>query len=79
MYIFKFKAVLLGGLWDRAAKRRDRRQASAIADSPPSSARQRPILSFVGMLFFAIIIGIPFGRQRFKIAHFVLTPLGCGF
>ena len=31
------------------------------------------------MLFCAIIIGIPFGRQHFKIAHFVLTPLGCGF
>ena len=33
----------------------------------------------IGLLYCITIIGIPFGRQYFKIAHFVLTPLGCGF
>ena len=33
----------------------------------------------VGLLYCITIIGIPFGRQYFKIAHFVLTPLGNDF
>jgi uncharacterized membrane protein YccF (DUF307 family) len=32
-----------------------------------------------GVLFCITIIGIPFGKQYFKMARFVLTPLGYGF
>ena len=32
-----------------------------------------------GVIFCITIIGIPFGRQYFKIAHFVLLPLGNAF
>ena len=33
----------------------------------------------IGLLYCITIIGIPFGRQYFKIAHFVLAPLGNDF
>lgn len=33
----------------------------------------------VGLLYCITIIGIPFGRQYFKMAHFVLLPLGNSF
>ena len=33
----------------------------------------------IGALFCITIVGIPFGLQYFKIARFVLTPLGHGF
>ena len=33
----------------------------------------------IGVLFCITIIGIPFGLQYFKIARFVLTPLGHDF
>ena len=33
----------------------------------------------LGALFCITIIGIPFGLQYFKLARFVLTPLGYGF
>ena len=33
----------------------------------------------IGVIFCITIIGIPFGRQFFKIAHFVLLPLGNDF
>ena len=33
----------------------------------------------VGVIFCITIIGIPFGKQFFKMARFVLTPLGYGF
>lgn len=32
-----------------------------------------------GLLFCITIIGIPFGRQYFKMAHFILVPLGHDF
>ena len=32
-----------------------------------------------GIIFCITIIGIPFGRQYFKIAHFALLPLGNDF
>ncbi len=32
-----------------------------------------------GVLFCITIIGIPFGKQYFKMARFVLLPLGYGF
>ena len=32
-----------------------------------------------GVLFCITIIGIPFGKQYFKMARFVFTPLGYGF
>ena len=32
-----------------------------------------------GLLFCITIIGIPFGKQYFKMARFVITPLGYGF
>ena len=32
-----------------------------------------------GLLFCITIVGIPFGRQYFKMAHFVLLPLGNNF
>lgn len=32
-----------------------------------------------GVLFCITIIGIPFGKQYFKMAHFVLLPLGNDF
>ena len=32
-----------------------------------------------GILYCITVIGIPFGRQFFKIAHFVLMPLGRTF
>ena len=32
-----------------------------------------------GLLFCITIIGIPFGRQYFKMAHFALLPLGNDF
>lgn len=34
---------------------------------------------FIGVIYCITIIGIPFGRQYFKIAHFVLLPLGKSF
>lgn len=34
---------------------------------------------FTGVIFCITIIGIPFGRQFFKMAHFVLLPLGNDF
>lgn len=35
--------------------------------------------AITGLLFCITIIGIPFGLQYFKIARFVLTPLGHDF
>ena len=32
-----------------------------------------------GLLFCITIIGIPFGKQYFKMARFILTPLGFNF
>ena len=32
-----------------------------------------------GVIFFITIIGIPFAKQYFKMAHFVLLPLGNDF
>ena len=32
-----------------------------------------------GLLFCITVIGLPFGRQYFKMAHFVLMPLGRTF
>ena len=32
-----------------------------------------------GVLFCITIIGIPFGKQYFKMARFILTPLGYSF
>ena len=32
-----------------------------------------------GVIFCITIIGIPFGRQYFKMARFILTPLGYSF
>ncbi|MBQ7690790.1 MAG: YccF domain-containing protein [Muribaculaceae bacterium] len=29
-----------------------------------------------GLLFYITIIGIPFGKQHFKLAHIALTPFG---
>lgn len=37
------------------------------------------ILLLVGVIFCVTIIGIPFGKQYFKMAHFVLLPLGNDF
>ena len=34
---------------------------------------------FTGVLFCITIIGIPFGKQYFKMARFVILPLGYGF
>ena len=34
---------------------------------------------FTGLIFCITIIGIPFGKQYFKMARFVITPLGYGF
>ncbi len=31
---------------------------------------------FLGVLFYITIIGIPFGKQHFKLAHIALTPFG---
>ncbi len=31
---------------------------------------------FLGVLFCITIIGIPFGKQHFKLAHIALTPFG---
>jgi uncharacterized membrane protein YccF (DUF307 family) len=31
---------------------------------------------FFGVLFYITIIGIPFGKQHFKLAHIALTPFG---
>lgn len=33
----------------------------------------------VGVIFCITIIGIPFGKQYFKLARFILTPLGHDF
>ena len=30
----------------------------------------------LGLLFFITIVGIPFGKQHFKLAHIALTPFG---
>jgi uncharacterized membrane protein YccF (DUF307 family) len=30
----------------------------------------------LGVLFFVTIVGIPFGKQHFKLAHIALTPFG---
>ena len=30
----------------------------------------------LGILFYITIIGIPFGKQHFKLAHIALTPFG---
>ena len=30
----------------------------------------------LGVLFFITIVGIPFGKQHFKLAHIALTPFG---
>ena len=30
----------------------------------------------LGVLFYITIIGIPFGKQHFKLAHIALTPFG---
>lgn len=30
----------------------------------------------VGVLFFVTVVGIPFGKQHFKLAHIALTPFG---
>lgn len=30
----------------------------------------------LGALFFITIVGIPFGKQHFKLAHIALTPFG---
>ena len=32
----------------------------------------------IGLLFCITIIGIPFGRQHFKLAQVALMPIGCG-
>ena len=32
--------------------------------------------TIIGILFCLTIIGIPFGKQFFKIAHLALTPFG---
>ena len=32
-----------------------------------------------GAIYCVTIIGIPFGRQWFKMAHFILLPLGNDF
>ena len=37
------------------------------------------IMLLIGVLLCITIIGIPFGRQYFKMAHFVLLPLGNDF
>lgn len=37
------------------------------------------IYGLVGVIFCITIIGIPFGRQYFKVARFLLTPLGYNF
>ena len=37
------------------------------------------IYLLVGAIFYITIIGIPFGKQYFKLAHFVLLPLGHTF
>lgn len=34
---------------------------------------------FTGLIFCITIIGIPFGKQYFKIAKFILAPLGKNF
>ena len=31
---------------------------------------------FFGLLFYITLIGIPFGKQHFKLAHISLTPFG---
>lgn len=31
---------------------------------------------FLGVLFFITVVGIPFGKQHFKLAHIALTPFG---
>ena len=31
---------------------------------------------FLGVIFYITIIGIPFGKQHFKLAHIALTPFG---
>ena len=33
----------------------------------------------VGLILFITIIGIPFGKQYFKLAMFIITPLGHDF
>lgn len=33
----------------------------------------------IGVFYCITIIGIPFGRQHFKIAHFAVAPLGKSF
>lgn len=35
--------------------------------------------AFTGLIFCITIIGIPFGRQYFKIAKFIIAPLGKNF
>lgn len=37
------------------------------------------VYGLVGVIFCITIIGIPFGKQFFKIARFLITPLGYGF
>ena len=37
------------------------------------------IYDLLGLIFCITIIGIPFGRQYFKLAHFCLHPLGHDF
>ena len=32
--------------------------------------------AFIGIIFFITIIGIPFGKQHFKLAAIALTPFG---
>lgn len=32
--------------------------------------------ALLGVLFFITVVGIPFGKQHFKLAHIALTPFG---
>ena len=32
--------------------------------------------AIIGIIFFITIIGIPFGKQHFKLAAYILTPFG---
>ena len=35
--------------------------------------------AFVGLLFCITVVGIPFGKQYFKLAQFIILPLGHDF
>lgn len=37
------------------------------------------LFGLCGIIFFVTIIGIPFGKQYFKLAKFIILPLGKGF